>query len=141
MTQVLGASSSAVCTSCLKTWINSWSTSSRYHEDEIWACFFGCSEERDDLAHYIRCPIMWTLAASAVPLLSTWHPPIPPILEKLCLVKASPVSVKRLAMVYRGYDAIRMKHKRLVNHCITTDEFAQVNSLFTKLCRDIWIQS
>ena len=35
---------------------NSWSTSTRYHQNQLLPCVFGCSEARDSLAHYVVCP-------------------------------------------------------------------------------------
>ena len=53
----------------VKTWANAWATSSRYHENPVLPCIFGCppSPGSDDrLSHYIACPIMWSLAQDAI---------------------------------------------------------------------------
>ena len=42
----------------LRTWLNAWTTSTRYHEAVTLPCLFGCVEEVDDQAHYCRCPRM-----------------------------------------------------------------------------------
>ena len=44
----------------VKTIANSWTTSARYHDAKLVCCAFGCSLERDDLAHYVACPRLWS---------------------------------------------------------------------------------
>ena len=63
--------------SVIKTWTNSWATSDRYHENEIFPCLLGChchskyqtpiSEARDALAHYYQCPVLRTFVRHAFP--------------------------------------------------------------------------
>ncbi len=38
----------------LKTWVNSWATSSRHHE--VLPCLFGRRQARDEQSHYVMCP-------------------------------------------------------------------------------------
>jgi hypothetical protein len=47
--------SPAWATSILKTWEHAWTTTYRMHEPLLRTCVFGCSGERDELYHYIRC--------------------------------------------------------------------------------------
>ena len=50
----------------IKTWANSWCTTTRLHENTLWPCIFGCCDEEDSLAHYLRCPRLWSSISSAV---------------------------------------------------------------------------
>ena len=47
----------------MKTWVNSWATSRRFDHGTITLpCIFGCSEGcEDDLLHYLKCTILWSL--------------------------------------------------------------------------------
>ena len=56
----------------IKTWANSWSTSDCYHEETRLPCIMGCQcfvscedGAKDVLAHYLECPILWTVIHSA----------------------------------------------------------------------------
>ena len=42
----------------LKTIAGAWTTSVRLHSYEGLSCCFGCSDTRDELSHYLRCPIL-----------------------------------------------------------------------------------
>ena len=138
LAQVLKSASSAQCTACLKTWVNSWSTSCRYHEADSWPCVFGCAGEKDDLSHYLTCDPLWSLACEAVPTGCRWQLPQPHPLEKLCFLNTSPAGIKRLAMVYRGYHAIRMSHRTLVERCIVSGDYTEIHLLFKMLCSNLW---
>jgi hypothetical protein len=46
-------------TCVLKTFFNSWTTSDRMHGDHVLPCLFGCSDQKDILSHYLRCPTLW----------------------------------------------------------------------------------
>jgi hypothetical protein len=48
-----------VQTAALKTFFNSWTTSSRMHADICLPCLFGCAGAIDSLSHYLRCPRLW----------------------------------------------------------------------------------
>ena len=45
----------------VKTWVNSWATSRRYHEDTLFPCLLGCEGCQDDLFHYMECPMLWNI--------------------------------------------------------------------------------
>ena len=59
-TQVSKTLSSSVVLTVLKTWANSWCTTSRYHEDILWPCIFGCYGAKDEQAHYLCCGRFWS---------------------------------------------------------------------------------
>ena len=44
-----------------KTWVNSWSTSYRFDETPKLQCLFGCQDQKDELKHYLVCPILFAL--------------------------------------------------------------------------------
>ena len=50
----------------IKSWLNGWSTSSRFHEETIQVCLWGCRDEVDAMRHYVLCPRMWLSIEAAV---------------------------------------------------------------------------
>ena len=36
------------------------------HNEVIWPCIFGCTDARDELNHYLRCPILWCIARDSL---------------------------------------------------------------------------
>ena len=56
----------------VKTIVNSWSTSYRYHEPDRLPCIFGCEGCKDNLEHYLVCDVLWAAACSALVLDSGW---------------------------------------------------------------------
>ena len=76
LAKVMMTGGKSVAMSVIKTVCNSWATSTRYHEDVRKSCFVGChcfldasgSEQdtpTDSLAHYLACPLLWSLIDSA----------------------------------------------------------------------------
>eukprot|EP00959_Pyramimonas_sp_CCMP1952_P155362 3250687-Pyramimonas_sp.AAC.1 len=53
----------------LKTIVGGWLTSARLHSSEIGLCRFKCAQRRDDMLHYLHCPVLWRLV---------YHPDSPP---------------------------------------------------------------
>eukprot|EP00972_Heterocapsa_arctica_P047620 7023676-Heterocapsa_arctica.AAC.1 len=43
----------------VKTYLNSWTTTARFHEERRLPCVFGCAEGADSLPHYVACPKLW----------------------------------------------------------------------------------
>ena len=46
-------------TTILKTWLDGWATSERFHERHGHTCVFGCPRQRDTVAHSVSCPRLW----------------------------------------------------------------------------------
>ena len=87
----------------LKTWNNSWGTSSRIKrlQSPTLACLFGCDDGKDAQSHYAVCPILYTLQTQ----FDTTTPPDP--LERIGLVSPSNESLLRIACTFAGYHAIK----------------------------------
>ena len=127
---------SSIKTCFFKTLLNSWYTSRRMHETVLLPCIFGCDSEDDDLRHYLSCDPMWTLAASASALPSAFLLLAP--LDRLCLLNRSPLGLKLLSVVFRGYHALKMGHRTLVDHCISTGNFDEIILLALRIFADLW---
>ena len=74
----------------IRTVLNSWSTSHRYHEEYLLHCIFGCNlqcplqegvQYWDTLTHYIQCPMLWKIVNECYPL----PEPRPHPLQLICL--------------------------------------------------------
>jgi hypothetical protein len=50
----------------LKTIAGAWCTSVRLHTYEGRGCCFGCIDTRDELVHYLQCPILWQFACASL---------------------------------------------------------------------------
>ena len=83
------------CSHVLKTWVNSWTTSDRYHSEVRHSCFFGCPLAKDALVHYLACPALWSQVA-LLPLAPSPLPVSPlerlgvlnPCLKNLCVISS-----------------------------------------------------
>jgi len=51
----------------IKSWCGAWTTSYRMHEKVKLGCLFGCHDEKDNIAHYLRCPHLWEVIEKAYP--------------------------------------------------------------------------
>ena len=90
----------------IRTWVNGWASSYRYHEDILWPCVFGCTHpevkfNRDDLSHYLQCPHLHALQKFMHPDESS-NP-----LIRVGLINPSINSLKRVACSSAGYHAVR----------------------------------
>ena len=96
----------------VKTWVNSWATSRRYHEPVILPCLFGCAGDSgtDDLSHYIICPQLYTI------LRKLRDTPACPI-ERLGLSTPTKHSLLAVSCTFSGYHAIKRSH---FVHSLTT---------------------
>ena len=50
----------------LKAIGGAWNTTCRMHEQIKWPCIFGCVDSKDEICHYLQCPIIWQLAREAL---------------------------------------------------------------------------
>ena len=134
--QVIRKEPPQVATCFLKTVINSWYTTHRMGEVPRLACIFGCPGCEDNLKHYLACEPMWTLAASAGGL--TWDFLSLSPSERLCIFKRSRTGLKLLSVVFRGYHALKLDQRCLIDRCIARDDYEDIFLLFVKLCRELW---
>jgi len=85
----------------LKTWVNSWATSHRFHEAIRYPCLFGCEGAKDCLTHYVMCPILFALQVQFLPD----TPPCP--LKRIGLIAPSRESMLRVACCFAGFHAVK----------------------------------
>ena len=136
--KVLGTCSQTVKTCFLKTIINSWSTSHRLSEAVLLPCIMGCQECKDDLQHYLCCDPLWTMATCACGLPSSFLS-LPP-LERLCILSKSSYGLRLLSVVFRGYHAVRLGYRSLVDYSPATGRFESIYDLIIPMLKDMWMQ-
>ena len=115
----------------IKTITNSWATSCRFHEPEILPCIFGCPEERDDLAHYLRCDPLWTILATAWGASLGFLSRSP--LQRLGLINPSVTSFLHMVSASRVYHAIRRDSPDVVRSAISEQDFANLHDITLEL--------
>ena len=106
------------------------------HAIVLLPCIFGFDSEDDeddddDLRHYLSCDPIWTLAASASAIPSAFLLLAP--LDRLCLLNRSQLGLKLLSMVFRSYHALKMGHRTVFDHCISTGNFDEITLLALRI--------
>ena len=102
-----------------KTYVNSWTTSRRFHEDVQLPCLFGCPGEQDDLRHYMRCNRLWR----AIRVHTSVSQDLSAI-RRLALLEPSPARLKLVAVAFSVYHAVKHSELALALHTIRTKEFS-----------------
>ena len=80
---------------------------------------------------------MWTLAVSARGLPLTFLPLSP--IERLCIFNKSRPGLKLLSVVFRGYHALKLDQRSLIDSCLANNNFEDILLLFVKMCRELWL--
>ena len=114
----------------LKTICGGWCTSYRMHDEERWPCIFGCPDCKDELKHYLICPILWQFPLPIVGMISSIS-----IGERLCIVRPSALKLRALAITFFVYHSCRNDNlcrsaiAAVANGiCNPADQFALVQS-------------
>ncbi len=92
----------------IKTWFNSWATTYRYHEPDLFPCLFGCRHGIDDQKHYVSCPIL-------LEILCMLRPDTPQdMFERIGLANFSSENLLGVACTFSGYHALRRSSSLMV---------------------------
>ena len=86
----------------VKTWINSWATSSRFHEAPTLPCLFGCHDKEDRQSHYALCPFLFYLTVKLRPD----DTPADPV-TRIGVVRPSMDSLLAVSCTFAGYHAVK----------------------------------
>ena len=87
------------------TWANSWTTSSRYHDDVLERCAFECRTGGDDLSHYIMCSRLWAAVSRA-----TGQRAAAGGFQRMCIEGTNHVSVDQLRVAFMTYHTLKWQH-------------------------------
>ena len=113
-------SHSAMCV--LKTWLNAWNTSTRFHDAIVLPCVFGCRDCEDCTAHYIRCPVLWGLASS-----STAVPILHPYIYNIFLLHYDSTCIRNLVVVFATYHTTRKSFHDLAVNAAASGDFSVIS--------------
>ena len=113
----------------IKTWVNSWCTTSRLHENTQWPCIFGYCDEDDSLSHYLRCPRLWSSIGSVVNSELVFLDPV----EKMGLVHPTSRKLKLIAVASRVYHALKFDFHDIISEAIESEIFDGVYQVLVDL--------
>jgi len=86
----------------LKTIAGAWCTSHRLHEERLLPCILGC-DERDEIKHYLVCPVLWQLCREFVNFVEESIS----VESRLCIVQPSIDKLRALSFCHSLYHACR----------------------------------
>jgi hypothetical protein len=112
----------------LKTLLNSWCTRSRYHEDGIDECIFGCGGARDDISHYASCPRLWQVSCDAAKM-----PRSASVEEQLLLHDPSLARLDVLVTAYTVYHAVKRGHPADVTSARHSGDYLDLSGLMKRI--------
>ena len=107
----------------IKTLVNGWATSHRYHEEKLLPCVFGCSGCVDSLKHYMKCPALLAFRRFLACGVASEDP-----LIRRGLTNPSKDTSLLTSCIFSGYHAVRrdlcelgmfFEYTQLVLHLIT----------------------
>ena len=110
--ECLSCVSSYVKMCWLKSVTGAWCTSVRHQIHRGRGCIFGCCGVRDELCHYLSCPVLWHFARDSLGIQEDSIL----VLHRLCISFPSSVKLKTLAFCHALYHACIND-----SHCIASD--------------------
>ena len=90
----------------LRTVAGAWCTSVKLHSVEGCPCIFGCSDSRDELTHYLQCPIIWQFARTSLRI----SEPSIHFLSRICVSEPTSDKLKLLAFTHALYHVCVNEH-------------------------------
>jgi len=86
----------------LKTIGGGWCTGTRLSTARERPCIFGCPDTRDEMCHYLACPILWQLAFETLGI----EEESIFFLNRICVISPTPDKLKALAFCHSLYHSI-----------------------------------
>jgi hypothetical protein len=110
---LLKGTSTHFATIVIKTWLNSWATTSRFHDGRCFHCVFGCPGKDDALTHYVACKRLWCIVRVAF---GDAPPPgyVGDVADRVLVADPTQGRLHRLVLAYHTFHAIRGSHIDLV---------------------------
>ena len=104
----------------LKSWLNGWCTSRRFHEARTLSCLLGCPAP-DTFAHYAACPRLWNVVAAR-----THEQRAANTIERLGLVPGARQreALANLALAYTSYHELKIGNLLMSADAIRVRSFA-----------------
>ena len=86
----------------IKTWVNSWATSYRYHEEPRLPCLLGCVDGCDAQHHYVYCTHIRQIQDSLL-----YSPPSPSALTRIGIIDPTRDSLLTVMATFAAYHAVK----------------------------------
>jgi hypothetical protein len=116
----------------IKTVLNSWTTSARYHDEKCRKCIFGCRWAGDELQHYVSCARLWTEVDVATGL---DEEKIDTVQQRLMLSEPSRSRARRLTIAFSIYHALKLEALALIQAAEACGEYSAVITKLHALAR------
>ena len=116
----------------IRTWSNGWFTSIRMHESIALPCIFGCDAE-DNLDHYLKCDILWTLIYCCNNCKTTIFRQT--IDNKACVRGLCRANLARLYTAFSTYHSLRKLHTEQITEAISSGNFNSVHETAIELIK------
>ena len=92
----------------VKTYLNAWTTSARYHDGVANKCIFKCcaTPRSDCISHYFKCPALWNEIDNAFqrPLAQKWDHDV---VDRLAFDSFEPHKLVEIAIAFQVYHAAK----------------------------------
>ena len=123
------------CMASVKTLMNAWCTSHRFHEPVLLPCIFGCKHKKDDLEHYLWCGTFKEICQAA-----TKEIVADDLQGKIGLGDAEPTRLDfvHVACMFTTYHTIRNTYAHLLHKKMRIQEFDRINSHAFSICTVAW---
>lgn len=122
----------------LRSLLNGWFTSVRMSENPAMMCMFGCKPDADAvalpyakrarhhscgdvLAHYLKCPVLWSIIDDVCDITSDGSPQ-----ARVGLAPVSPKVIRALAIAHNVYHRIKFCYKALVLSSRHSGDFSTI---------------
>ena len=119
----------------IKTWCAGWTTSHRMPEVKL-DCLFGCQGEKDNIAHYLRCPCLWKILDKILPNVSRLPMGPAPLLgidgnthnplTRLGMIPPNQGAMHGLALAFSIYHAVKNQKSHLFAQAFESQDFSTI---------------
>ena len=118
----------------LRTVCNGWNTSYRLHSDDLLGCVFGCKVGKDELRHYLSCPIFLSLVSVQ------FGPLGPSPMHRLNLAAPSPQKAIIVTSMFNMYHTLKVGHRSVVDAAFIHGRFGHCCQIATNVAKEIFSQ-
>ena len=122
-----------IAMSFIRTLVNSWCSSRRFHDPTQMPCIFGCTDATDALSHYLVCDPLWTITTCAACLDTSWLSRDIP--HKLCLMNPSHRSILLMVLTHRVYHRLKLGYTGRIHVAQDANNFDEIPLLSFEVAR------
>ena len=105
----------------VKSYLNAWATSERFHEEKRLPCVLGCAPAADTLSHYLVCDRLWRIVNDSVA-----GDVSADTAGRLGISRPSATRMLDLAVAFSTYHAVKVTERDLVERAVGSGRFDEV---------------